>query len=989
MLHGPPPAKRLLNQAVHLGVDQLGFPLEIVELKDGDTDPAPRLLGARGRGAAPHQRARTTCWRRTCAPGASTWTAPGRWACARDPTSAGCSAASRWSRSTGRRCSPADVMGAARPGRKLVLSGDTRPCEAMAEAARQADILIHESTFSDDDQARALETRHSTAREAGRIAHAGGRAPAHPHPPELALRHRLRTAAHPGTRGVRRAHRGRARRPHGGHAGPGVNREPGSPGRGAPRARRGAHRLTRRGMTRWSMCPAMCVEARPASAGHRSAPERRHMRPSSAEWHRRPRRNRHGWPERRCGAGGLRRYTTARLAFTAGTTGAMPTHARIAFGALPRKAEEDVMRRVLMGSCRAVHCAPAVLASRPEAKPETQARRAMPMDRESVAPGPEPRSSAPSGRTRPRHLPRRLAGPAGRPRRTRTTAPRSPSPALGSELLSECVGAPVPADARSEGGEDARNLDAQGAPLERWRPERADGADIGPARPAAGRSSESRLPVVRSRRSATASIEGRFHGGPSRFMALGPGPGNGVDRGGAARRPACRASGTPRTPPTTSASPPSPRRPRGRRTSSSSAWTTPRCRASGPTRATPAPGATGPTPARSGPGCCTHLEAMGARAVVLDFTMDEQSTDPGQDALLRDAIAQMRIPVALGYAVNVPSQSGDPLPHVTRRTTGPCTHAPPAPGLKAPPATRSPRPREPRPRPRPSWWRASCPSRCTRNGRSPTSRWTCPGAPRTMRHPVPPIGALLDVVPALGLVLPGGRPGRQAAAHPLRLHRRDERLRHPRRGAGRGSPRRGGARALSGTAPARGADAGHRRRRERRARLRGHARPALRRPEPPGRGRRLGPPRAWTAAPPRPRGPGRQGGPHRRVRRRHLRHEGHPVRRGHGGGGEACHGAGLPPRRPVHHPRSGLGRRRCSRSSSRSARRCSSSPPGTSGSRPPGRWPRRRCSSSDRERCSSGPGSTSRWSCRCSRRRSPASPRWRRTTSSPTASGRG
>ena len=36
VLHGPAPAKRLLNQAVHLGVDQLGFPLEILEVKDGD-----------------------------------------------------------------------------------------------------------------------------------------------------------------------------------------------------------------------------------------------------------------------------------------------------------------------------------------------------------------------------------------------------------------------------------------------------------------------------------------------------------------------------------------------------------------------------------------------------------------------------------------------------------------------------------------------------------------------------------------------------------------------------------------------------------------------------------------------------------------------------------------------------------------------------------------------------------------------------------------
>jgi ribonuclease Z len=65
---------------------------------------------------------------------------------------------------------PQEVMGSPREGRKIVLSGDTAPCEALAVAAHQADVLVHEATFIDEEADRARETFHSTARQAAELA---------------------------------------------------------------------------------------------------------------------------------------------------------------------------------------------------------------------------------------------------------------------------------------------------------------------------------------------------------------------------------------------------------------------------------------------------------------------------------------------------------------------------------------------------------------------------------------------------------------------------------------------------------------------------------------------------------------------------------------------------------------------------------------------------------------------------------------------------
>jgi len=69
---------------------------------------------------------------------------------------------------------PEQVIGPKRPGRKIVYAGDTRPSDEVVQAARNADLLIHEATLAGDLAGYAKAVGHSTASEAAYIARKAG-----------------------------------------------------------------------------------------------------------------------------------------------------------------------------------------------------------------------------------------------------------------------------------------------------------------------------------------------------------------------------------------------------------------------------------------------------------------------------------------------------------------------------------------------------------------------------------------------------------------------------------------------------------------------------------------------------------------------------------------------------------------------------------------------------------------------------------------------
>ncbi len=73
-----------------------------------------------------------------------------------------------------REIKPEQILGPPRPGRKIVYTGDTRPCASVIEASTDADLLIHDGTLSEETKEFAIEYMHSTAAEAAEVARKAG-----------------------------------------------------------------------------------------------------------------------------------------------------------------------------------------------------------------------------------------------------------------------------------------------------------------------------------------------------------------------------------------------------------------------------------------------------------------------------------------------------------------------------------------------------------------------------------------------------------------------------------------------------------------------------------------------------------------------------------------------------------------------------------------------------------------------------------------------
>jgi ribonuclease Z len=171
-IYGPPGLKELFGELRRV-IGRLSYPLELVELRRGETleRDGYRLLvfpvqhGSASVGYAVVESPRPGQFDPETAEALGIPHGPERGALQRGESI---------TLADGRTLTPDTVLGPARSGRTVVYSGDTAPSDVVRALAENADVLVHEATFTQDERARAAETMHSTALQAAELARDAG-----------------------------------------------------------------------------------------------------------------------------------------------------------------------------------------------------------------------------------------------------------------------------------------------------------------------------------------------------------------------------------------------------------------------------------------------------------------------------------------------------------------------------------------------------------------------------------------------------------------------------------------------------------------------------------------------------------------------------------------------------------------------------------------------------------------------------------------------
>lgn len=173
-LYGPPGSEKMLWKAISLGSEKQHFPINVSELtpetplKRHGYSVIPFTVEHGDRSAIGYHIAEETRLGRFNPEKAREMGIP------EGPLWGSIHKGQAVTLTNGRTIEPSELVGPTRPGRRVVITGDSAPSEGTVATATGADILVHEATFAEEEIQRAVETSHSTARGAAEVAAKAG-----------------------------------------------------------------------------------------------------------------------------------------------------------------------------------------------------------------------------------------------------------------------------------------------------------------------------------------------------------------------------------------------------------------------------------------------------------------------------------------------------------------------------------------------------------------------------------------------------------------------------------------------------------------------------------------------------------------------------------------------------------------------------------------------------------------------------------------------